>query len=62
MAASYPGLPEELMCTGLVTVTASAGDARIAAHPADSAGVRCKLLGQVTGLAAAAAPVRTGVR
>ena len=62
MAASYPGLPEELMCTGLVTVTVGARDARIAAHPADSAGVQCKLLGQVTGLAAAAAPVRIGVR
>ena len=46
-AASYPGLPEELMRIGLVIVTARAHDARIAAHPADSAGVRCKLPGQI---------------
>ncbi len=34
------------MRTGLVTMTACAHDARIATHPADSAGVRCKLPGQ----------------
>jgi hypothetical protein len=43
------------VCTGLVTVTVGARDARIAADPADSAGARCKLLGQATGLAAATA-------
>jgi hypothetical protein len=44
------------VCTGLVTVTVGARDARIAADPADFAGARCKLLGQATGLAAATAP------
>jgi len=53
-AASYPELPEELMRIGLVVMTARACEARIAAHPADSAGVRCKLPGQALGLAAAA--------
>ncbi len=46
-AASYPGLPEELIRIGLVIMTARAHDARIAAYPADSAGVRCKLPGQI---------------
>jgi hypothetical protein len=55
MAASYPGLPEELMRIGLVIVTVRARDARNAAYPADSPGARCKLPGQATGLAAAAA-------
>jgi hypothetical protein len=46
--------------TGLVTVTVGARDARIAADPADFAGAQCELLGQATGLAAAAvaAPAR----
>ena len=46
------------MCTGLVTVTVGARDARIAADPADFAGAQSELLGQATGLAAAAAPAR----
>jgi hypothetical protein len=41
------------MRIGLVIMTARAHDARIAAHPADSAGVRCKPPGQILGLAAA---------
>ena len=59
MAASYPGLPEELMRIGQVIVTIRARDAHIAAYPADSAGARGKLPGQDTGLAAAAAPLAT---
>lgn len=43
------------MRIGLVVKTARAHDARIAAHLADSAGARCKLPGQILGLAAAAA-------
>jgi hypothetical protein len=43
------------MRIGLVVMTARANEARIAAHPADSTGVRCKLPGQILGLAAAAA-------
>jgi hypothetical protein len=43
------------MRIGPVVMTARAHDARIAAHPADSAGVRCELPGQTPGLAAAAA-------
>jgi hypothetical protein len=62
MAASYPGLPEEFMRTGMVIVTVGARDAHIAAYPADSAGVQCKLLGQATGSAAAAAPGRRAER
>jgi hypothetical protein len=46
------------LSTDLVTVTVRARDARIAAYPADSAGARCELLGQATGLAAAATPAR----
>jgi len=46
------------VCTGLVTVTVGARDARIAADPADFAGAQSELLGQATGLAAAAAPAR----
>jgi len=52
-AASYPELPEELMRIGLVVKTARFHDARIAACPADSADARCKLPGQIPGLAAA---------
>jgi hypothetical protein len=59
MVASYPGLPEELMRIGLVIETVRAHDARNAAYPADFAGARCKLPGQATGLAAAAAPGAT---
>ena len=58
MAASYPGLPEELMRIGPVIVTVRAREARIAAYPADFASARCKLLGQATGLAAAPAATR----
>jgi hypothetical protein len=43
------------MRIGLAVMTARAHDARIAAHPADSAGVRCELPGQILGLPAAAA-------
>ncbi|HEX2317700.1 MAG TPA: hypothetical protein VHJ18_01845 [Streptosporangiaceae bacterium] len=46
------------MSTDLVIVTVGAHDARIAAYPADSAGARCELLGQATGLAAAATRAR----
>ena len=59
MAASYPGLPEELMRIGQVIVTIRVHDAHIAAYPADSAGAPGKLPGQDTGLAAAAAPLAT---
>jgi hypothetical protein len=41
------------MRIGLVVKTARSHDARIAARPADSADARCKLLGQIPGLAAA---------
>jgi hypothetical protein len=34
------------VCTGLVTVTVGARDARIAADPADFAGAQSELLGQ----------------
>jgi hypothetical protein len=53
MAASCPELPEELMRIGLVIMTARAHDARVDAHPADSAGVRRKLPDQTHGPAAA---------
>jgi hypothetical protein len=43
------------MRTGVVIMIARAHDARIAARPAECAGVRCKLPGQTPGLAAAAA-------
>jgi hypothetical protein len=54
MAASYPGLPEELMRIDPVFMIGRAQDARIAALPADFAGVRCKLPGHTLGLAATA--------
>ncbi len=41
------------MRIGLVVKTARSHDARIAARPADSADARCKLPGQIPGLAAA---------
>jgi hypothetical protein len=41
------------MRIGLVVMTARAHDARMAARPADYAGVRCELPGQIPGLAAA---------
>jgi hypothetical protein len=40
------------MRIGVVVKTARSHDARIAARPADSAGVRCELPGQIPGLAA----------
>jgi hypothetical protein len=40
------------MRIGLILMTVRANDARMAAHPADSAGVRGKLPGQNLGLAA----------
>jgi hypothetical protein len=46
------------MSIGLVVKTARSHDARIAARPADSAGVRCELPGQIPGLAAACAATR----
>jgi hypothetical protein len=45
------------MRIGLVVMTARAHDARIAAHPADSAGVQ-ELPGQILGLAAAGGATR----
>ena len=43
------------MRISLVIATVLARDARTAAYTADSAGARCKLLGQATGPAAAVA-------
>jgi hypothetical protein len=40
------------MRIGLVVMTVRARDACIAAHPADCAGARCKLPGQILGQAA----------
>ena len=54
-AASYPGLPEERMLTGLVIIMAVLMALGVAANPAEAVGARCGLPGQIPGLAAAAA-------
>ena len=55
-AASYPGLPEERVPTGLVIIMAVLMALGVAANPAEAVGARCELPGQIAGLAAADAP------
>ena len=50
-AASYPGLPEERMPTGLVINMAVLMALEVAANPAEAVGARCGLPGQIPGLA-----------
>ncbi|MDX6339664.1 MAG: hypothetical protein QOG05_7004 [Streptosporangiaceae bacterium] len=58
-AASYPGLPEERMLTGLVIIRAVLMALGVAANPAEAVGARCEPPGQIPGLAAAAAAAVT---